>query len=217
MAIQDFGENFDLKKLFHARDVARDLTFELSTLLSPGMNEEDAHKLYKEIALKYPIEKQWHPPKLRLGPNTICNFKDPSIPYTLKEDDIFFIDIGPVVDGHEADYGETFTLGHNPEYQRICETQRKIFQEVGQFWKVSGSSGASLYEFAAKRALAHGYVLNMNQDGHRIGDFPHHVFFRGGLAECEERVVSNAWILEIHLWDPQKRFGAFYEDILTNA
>lgn len=120
------------------------------------------------------------------------------------------------MEGHEADFGETFTLGSSSEYTRICEAQKKVFDEVTEFWKETGASGAPLYEFANKSAQNHGYLLNQDQDGHRIGDFPHHVFFRGGLAECSEVVIPNAWILEIHLWDPEKRFGAFYEDILTN-
>lgn len=216
MKIQDFGVNFELKKLLTARDVAREITYELASLVTPGMTEADVLDLYKKILLKYPVEKQWHPHKFRLGPNTICSFKDVSVPYILKENDIFLIDIGPVVDGHEADFGETFTLGENPEYQKICEAQKTVFQEVASFWKETGATGTSLYEFAHKRAQAHGYLLNDNQDGHRIGDFPHHVFFKGGLAECREVVIPNAWILEIHLWDPQKRFGAFYEDVLTS-
>lgn len=217
MAIQDFGEKFDLQKLLKARKMAREITLELSALIRPGMTEEDAHALYRELSQKYPVEKQWHPPKLRFGPNTICNFKDLSLPYTLKEDDIFFIDIGPVIDGHEADYGETFFLGHNHEHQKLCELQHTVFKAVKEYWQRTGATGPGLYEFAQKKCLELGVLLNIDQDGHRIGDFPHHVFFRGGLAECQEEVIPNAWILEIHLWDPQKRFGAFYEDILTNV
>ncbi|MFP5384622.1 MAG: M24 family metallopeptidase [Bacteriovoracia bacterium] len=216
MAIQDFGEKFDLKKLFLARDTARDITYELASLIRPGMIEEDAHKLYKELCLKYPVEKQWHPPKLRFGPNTICNFKDLSVPYVLKEDDIFFIDIGPVVEGHEADYGETFFLGSNFDHKRICDAQKKVFRKVTDHWKRNGEKGSLLYEFAKKSADEEGFILNSGQDGHRIGDFPHHVHFRGGLAECEEKVIPNAWILEIHLWQPDKKYGAFFEDILSD-
>lgn len=216
MAIQDFGEKFELKKLFHAREIARDITYELSSLIRPGMTEEDAHKLYKELCKKYPVEKQWHPPKLRFGPNTICNFRDESLPYVLKEEDIFFIDIGPVIEGHEADYGETFSIGAQYEYKLICEAQKKVFNEVTEHWKKTRESGPKLYDFAKKRAEHHGFVFNAGQDGHRIGDFPHHVHFKGGLAECEETVIPNAWILEIHLWDPKKKYGAFFEDILSD-
>jgi hypothetical protein len=35
-------------------------------------------------------------------------------------------------------------------------------------------------------------------------------------VELAEQIVPDAWILEIHLWDPKRRFGAFFEDILTD-
>ena len=101
-------------------------------MIRPGMTEDEAHVLYKSICSKYPIEKQWHPPKIRFGPNTICNFKDQSAPYTLQEEDIFFIDIGPVIDGHEADYGETFTVGEIYEEKNIAHTSKKVFEEGGR-------------------------------------------------------------------------------------
>lgn len=216
MAIQSFGKAFDLQKLFLARETAKGITYELASLIRPGMTEEDAHRLYKELCKKYPVEKQWHPPKLRFGPNTLCNFKDLSQPYVLKESDIFFIDIGPVVAGHEADYGETFFIGQSDDYKRICEAQKKVFQKVSDHWKNSGETGQNLYEYARSVAQAEGYIFNADQDGHRIGDFPHYVHFRGALAECDEKVIPNAWILEIHLWDPERRFGAFFEDILSD-
>ena len=216
MPIQSFGENFELTNLFLARDVARDLTYELASLIRPGMTEEDANKLYKELCQKYPVEKQWHPPKLRFGPNTICNFRDTSLPYVLKDEDLFFIDIGPVIAGHEADYGETFFLGDHFEYKRICHAQKDVFNKVTEHWKKYRQTGLPLYEFAKQEAKKLGYILNDGQQGHRIGDFPHHVHFRGSLTECLENVIPDAWILEIHLWEPQKKFGAFFEDILTD-
>lgn len=216
MAVQSFGEKFDLEKLIRARNVAREICFELSSMIRPGMSEADAHRMYKELCQKYPVEKQWHPPKLRFGPNTICNFKDESVPYTLQEEDIFFLDIGPVVEGHEADFGETFSIGDDYGFKKICNAQKAVFEEVRRFWQITGKTGPELYQFASEAALKHDFILNAGQDGHRIGDFPHHVHFRGGLAECAEVIVPNAWILEIHLWDRRKKFGAFFEDLLSD-
>jgi methionine aminopeptidase len=216
MGLQSFGENFSLHKLLNARNVARDITYELSSLFEPGMTEEDAHRLYKELCKKYPIEKQWHPAKLRFGPNTTCDFKDVSVPYVLKEEDIFFIDIGPVIDGHEADYGETFTIGNFYEQRLIAETSKKVFHEVSEHWNTVRPTGEELYHFAKERADHYGYLLSMGSDGHRIGDFPHHVHFKGGMPDIEEVIVPNAWILEIHLVNCDRTFGAFYEDILTD-
>jgi Xaa-Pro aminopeptidase len=214
MSIQDFGEKFDLDKFYHARDVARDMTHELASHIKADMTEDDAHELYKVIYKKHGIEKNWHPPKLRFGPNTLKTFKEVSDPYTLQDEDIFYIDIGPIVDEHEADYGETFTLGSNFEHKKIAYNSVKIFNEVSQKWQDNKLRGPELYEWATKRASELGYKLNMGSDGHRIGDFPHHVFFKGAIIECEEELLPNAWILEIQLDHPKLKFGAFYEDIL---
>ena len=217
MGIQDFGPQFSLDKYYRAREVARDLTYELSSLIRPGMIEDDALALYKELCKKHPVEKQWHPTKIRFGRNTIKNFRDVSDPYVLKEEDIYFIDIGPVIDGHEADYGETFTLGNVYEYKLIADSSLKVFREVGEYWKKNKVSGSALYEYAQTRANTYGFLLNLGMDGHRLGDFPHHVHFKGGLGECEEFVIPHAWILEIHLWNKKKSFGAFFEDVLTDT
>ncbi len=214
MGIQDFGENFDLEKFSRARDVARDMTYELSSLIRPGMVEDEAHELYKNLCLKYGIEKNWHPPKLRFGPNTLKTFREPSAPYTLLEEDIYYIDIGPVVEGHEADYGETFTIGSNYDHKHIADSAQKLFAETSVHWKEHRTRGPALYEWAAKRARELGYRLNMGSDGHRIGDFPHHVFFKGAILETNEELIPNAWILEIQLDHPTGKFGAFFEDIL---
>ncbi len=216
MAIQDFGEHFDIKKLWAARDVARDLTYELSSLICPGMTEDAAHVLYKELCAKRGIEKQWHPAKIRFGKNTLKNFKEASDPYVLKEEDLYFIDIGPVIDHHEADYGETFSIGSVFDHKHIADSSVKIFNETKKYWFEHKCSGDNLYDFAQSRAKHYGYFLNLGNHGHRIGDFPHHIFFRGGLNECQEEVIADAWILEIHLWNTSRTFGAFFEDLLTS-
>jgi Xaa-Pro aminopeptidase len=216
MGLQSFGQQFSLEKLYLAREVARGLTYELASLLRPGMTEADAHSLYKDLSKKHGVEKQWHPAKLRFGSNTLKSFKEESEPHVLQEEDIFFIDIGPIVEGHEADYGETFAIGSQFDHKHISDCSRKVFNEVGDYWLKNRCGGEELYEFAKKRASHYGYVLNMGSDGHRIGDFPHHIHFKGGLVEVSEEIVPDAWILEIHLSDPKRRFGAFYEDVLTD-
>ncbi len=217
MGIQDFGPNFSLEKFYRARDRARDLTFELASRIRPGMVEEEAHRLYKDLSRKFGAEKQWHPPKLRFGPNTLKNFRDPSDPYVLKDEDLFFIDIGPVFEGHEADYGETFTTGKAFDHLNVAATSKTVFEEVRDFWKEHRSTGKELYDFAEGRARHYGYHLNLGNDGHRLADFPHALIHKGGLGVCEEVVVPNAWILEIHLWNEPRTFGAFFEDILTDT
>lgn len=216
MGIQSFGDQFELRKLLHARQIAREITYELSSMIRPGMTEEEAYSLYKDLCVKFGVEKQWHPPKLRFGPNTLCNFRDVSAPYELSDEDIFFIDIGPVIDGHEADYGETFSIGNEFGLKNIALRSKTVFDEVKKFWLENKINGEELYDFAKSRADHYGFILNMGSDGHRIGDFPHHIHFKGGLPESEEVIIPNAWILEIHLYSRDKKYGAFFEDILTD-
>lgn len=216
MGVQNFGEKFDLVKLIDARNLAKEIAYQIRDRIQPGMSEEQAHGFYKELCQKNNITKQWHPPKFRFGPNTLLSFKDKSQNYVLQENDIYFIDIGPIINDHEADFGETFYLGNNIEHKRICELQRVIFNEVRDYWQTTYKSGPELYEFAQDLASSHNVILNNDQDGHRIGDFPHHIYYKGSLQDCELQIIPNAWILEIHIWDKDKRFGAFYEDLLTD-
>lgn len=215
MGIQDFGPVYDREKFYRAREVARSLTYELSALIHAGMGEEDGLEIYRSLLSKYPIDKQWHPPKIRFGPNTLKNFRDPSDPYLLQEEDIFFIDIGPVVGGHEADYGETFVIGSHFEHRLIAEAARTIFSEVSHYWQQTELTGAALYQFAEDRARARGLIFNRGSLGHRIGDFPHQIFFKGKIPDCQEQLVPDAWILEIHLFARGMKYGAFFEDVLA--
>lgn len=216
MGIQSFGEKFSLDDLLAARALAREICYELSSFIRPGMTEADAHSLYKDLCKKHPVEKQWHPPKIRFGPNTLKNFREESVPYTLKEEDIFFIDIGPTYRSHEADYGETFVLGNSHEMKYLANCSRKVFDEVREHWTKTSENGPKLYAFAKERASYYDLLLNQEMDGHRLGDFPHHIHFKGALLECEEAPAPNAWILEIHLQNKERTIGAFFEDILTN-
>lgn len=215
MDIQAFGPHFDLDKFIFARDSARALCHDLSSRVQVGMTEEDLHTLYKSLGPKYGVEKNWHPPKLRVGVNTTKSFKDPSEPVVVQEEDIFFLDLGPVIEGHEADYGEPFFIGENFEHMRIVEKSQELWNIVASYWRTHKVSGHALYDFAVIEAEKMGYKLNLNEKGHRVSDFPHALIHKGKLMECEEVPVPYAWILEIHLIHPDLKIGAFFEDILV--
>ena len=54
----------------------------------------------------------------------------------------------------------------------------------------------------------------MDLSGHRLSDFPHSAHYDGPLAEVEFRPNPNLWVLEIAIAHPERKFGAFYEDLL---
>ena len=55
----------------------------------------------------------------------------------------------------------------------------------------------------------------MSMNGHRLGDFPHALHYKGKLSDFSEAPFPNLWVLEIHLIDEKINRGAFFEDILT--
>jgi hypothetical protein len=134
----------------------------------------------------------------------------------LQENDIFFIDIAPRVEDWEGDGGASFVVGSHPDYARCAEDAKRLFHEVRKLWQAQRPSGAALYEFAADRACAMGWELNLDLPGHRVSDFPHAAIHTGSLAGYEATPSAMRWILEIHLLDPQRRFGAFFEDMLLD-
>jgi methionyl aminopeptidase len=161
------------------------------------------------------VEKIWHPPQIRFGPNTVKPFGEKAELATLKENDLFFLDIGPVFHGHEGDVGRTYTVGTNPDFQRIAADSEIVFNLTQAKWAEERLSGQLLYDYAKRTAADRGWVLGFGgASGHRVSDFPHAVHYRGKLKTQAYKPSANRWILEIHLHDPEGRFGAFFEDLL---
>lgn len=192
------------------------LVHRLKTRIRPGMSEAEATEIYKELQVQSGAEKYWHPPKIRFGKNTLCAFRDPSDQEVrLKENDIFFLDLGPIYDGYEGDCGQTYTVGSYPEGEKVIKAGEEIFKAVSERFKSTGESGSQLYAFAETLANEAGYELvGDGANGHRISDFPHAIHFRGNLRGYTGSTTAHRWILEIQLRDCTRNIGAFFEDIL---
>jgi Xaa-Pro aminopeptidase len=210
------SEKFSAEKLESCQTKTWELVHKLRGQIKPGMTEAEANEIYKSLQQQTGAEKYWHPPKIRFGKNTMCAFRDPSAPdVKLKNDDIFFLDIGPIYDGYEGDCGQTYTLGNFPEGEKIIFEGERIFKKVSERFQQTGQSGAELYEYAEQLAADAGYELvGEGAKGHRVSDFPHAVFHRGSLKDYKGSTTAHRWILEIQLRDQKSNIGAFFEDIL---
>lgn len=184
--------------------------------IQPGMLESEAYELSKSTLTELGFGKSWHRPYVRFGANTTLMFGQPSPAGTrLQETDLFYLDIGPVKNGYEGDAGDTFLVGHNPEMEKCIADTRSVFFEAQEQWRRHRTTGQELYRYADQLASQKGWILNLKWHGHRVSDFPHQVYFKGNIAELEFTPSAGLWVLEIHLCDPQGRFGAFYEDLLS--
>jgi len=161
------------------------------------------------------MRRGWHKVNLRFGVNTTLTFHSASQPrVVLGSNDIFFIDIGPVFERWEGDAGDTFVMGHDPEFVRCAADARAVFHAARRRWLADALSGRALYDLAAAEAARRGWVLNLEMNGHRISDFPHRAIFDGSLAQIDFAPAAGLWVLEIQIRHPSKPFGAFFEDIL---
>jgi Xaa-Pro aminopeptidase len=212
---ENVGSEFQDRKLVEAQRKSWTVLHDLAREIRAGMTELDAHALLKEKIKSSGAEKIWHPSQIRFGKNTVHSFGEKAAPIALKENDHFFIDIGPIFDGYEGDVGASFVLGEDGHLRRLCEDTKIIFDEVKTEWSESGRTGRSLYEFAENCASRRGWKLNpVGASGHRVSEFPHAAHYRGKLKSFERAPTPNRWILEIQLFDANRGIGAFFEDLL---
>ncbi|TDV07176.1 M24 family metallopeptidase [Paraburkholderia caballeronis] len=211
------GPAFSVDGMLVARQKTRQAIRDIAAKVRPGMIEEQAVEMAKQVLVDSGMQLSWHPTRVRFGPNTIKPMKLASAPgVVLQENDLFFLDIAPRVEAWEGDAGQSFVVGHQPEYRRCADDAERLFHDVRDVWLRERLTGHDLYAFADRTAKSMGWELNFDLPGHRVSDFPHAAIYTGSLADLEAAPSELRWILEIHLRDPQHRFGAFYEDMLLS-
>ncbi|WP_201694902.1 M24 family metallopeptidase [Paraburkholderia hiiakae] len=210
------GGKFSAAAMAHARVMTWKAIEQIAAAIRPGMRESEATAQSKSILEALGMDRIWHPVLIRFGENTLRIFKERSEgDPVLGADDIFFIDLGVVWNQHEGDAGATFVTGSDLEMRRCARDAKIIYDEVAIHWRSTGCSGKALYAFAAARASAYGWRLNVDIKGHRVSDFPHAIYRAGDLGDFETVPAAGLWILEIQIAHPTRAFGAFYEDLLA--
>ncbi|CAA2110246.1 M24 family metallopeptidase [Variovorax paradoxus] len=209
------GAKFSLDSMRTARSLSQLAVRRIASGMHPGMTHAQAHDLAMATLQKLEMERNWHPIIIRFGEDTLRTFREASDPgRVLGEQDIFFIDIGPVWEGHEGDAGDTFVMGDDPQMHACAEAARTLWQGVADRWRADRLSGQALYAYAAERAETMGWRLNLDIKGHRVCDFPHAIYQAGRLGDFGLCPATGIWILEIQIAHPTLPFGAFYEDLL---
>jgi methionyl aminopeptidase len=216
-ALEATGEKFSIKPFLQMRRRTRRAVMDIGARVTVGMVEEDARAMASDLLAKMDMRKGWHQVIVRFGPNTTKDFMEPSDKgVVLGSDDIFFVDIGPVHGDLEGDGGETFVFGSDPEHHRAKADVRLIWNDVRDKWFRDGLTGRALYDYAERTAAEKGWRLNRDLSGHRLSEFPHSVHYDGTMATVDFRPSPLLWMLEIAIIHPERKFGAFYEDLLLD-
>jgi Xaa-Pro aminopeptidase len=209
------GPDFALDALLDMRLRTRKAINIIADQVQIGMAEEDAKEIARQTLSDLGLRRGWHHIIVRCGSNTTKDFmalSDKGV--VLGENDIFFIDIGPVDNGYEGDGGDTFVFGSDPEHHKAKHDAKEIWDEIREVWFTSQLTGRELYESAQEAAIARGWRLNMDLSGHRLSEFPHAAHYDGPMAEVDFRPSPTLWVLEVAIIHPVRKFGAFYEDLL---
>ncbi len=217
VTLEAVGPAFVKETMLEMRAKTRAAIHAIAAACKPGMVEEDAVQMARDLLAEGDMIRGWHDVYVRFGTNTLKTFgaeSDPGI--VLKDNDIFFIDIGPVWGDIEGDGGDTFVAGSDAGMEQCATDAKKLFHVVRKKWEGTGMSGKALYEYAIEEAKSMGWELNMDLSGHRISDFPHEAVYAGPMADVEFKPSPLIWVLEIHIRHPEGLYGAFFEDMLLD-
>lgn len=213
-------ESIGVHALPYMIDSARNKTWQavrdIARMIRPGMTEKDAIQMANSYFSNKGVRKFWHKTHVRFGQSTVLSFDDPyKDNVILNQDDIFYIDIGPIWDGIEGDCGETFVIGQNSDFLNIKDAVKTLFEDTRAYWKKNCVSGQKMYEFASMRAEQMGYrMLPEYVKGHRLSEFSHAHYSDKSLFDLDFTPSEKRWVMEIQICHPSMKFGAFYEDIL---
>src|SRR6202046_1420749 len=85
---------------------------------------QDIYDLAERI---YGISRYWHKRIVRAGRNTLAPYDENPPDLTVAEDDIIFLDLGPVFEEWEADFGRTYVVGNDPRKHKLCRDIEQAF------------------------------------------------------------------------------------------
>src|SRR5579863_2960781 len=114
-----------------------------ANLLESQLNQ-DIYDLAKQM---FGIFTYWHKRIVRAGRNTLAPYDENPPDLTVGADDILFLDLGPVFEEWEADFGRTFVLGNDPAKLKLRnDTEAAFFLGKEFFQRRVDLTASELYE-----------------------------------------------------------------------
>src|ERR1700735_1058325 len=124
--------------LLQAQEKANELfhAVESKGLIRPGISEtklnQDVYDLAKEM---YGISTYWHKRMVRAGRNTLAPYDENPPDLVIGQDDILFLDLGPVFEEWEADFGRPFVVGSDPQKLKLRDDVGIAFAEGKRYFE----------------------------------------------------------------------------------
>jgi Xaa-Pro dipeptidase len=219
------------RALVEAQRKAEDLfaaVVELGVIAPGKLESEITADIHALAHSRFGVRRHWHKRVARAGPNTLFTYYDDPEDRRIRDDDIVYLDFGPIFEAWEADFGRTYVLGKDPVKQRLVADIETAFHQGKAYFKEHADlTCGELYDYVAGLAHAAGWEFGNTSAGHLIGHFPHEtapgeprpLSIRHGnelrLRAPDARGKQRHWILEIHFIDRAREIGGFFEELLT--
>ena len=224
------GEQLRVARLLDAQAKAAQLFDEVErrAMIRPGVSERQLSDEINHLAARmFGVTRHWHRRIVRAGENTLQPFNERPPDRVIADDDIVFLDLGPIFQEWEADFGRTFVLGDDPDKTAVRDALPRVWQAGREYFERRPDvTGAELFDFIVGAVHAEGFEFGSSIAGHLVGEFPHRKiagpgvrwYIMPGSDKPMRRTDPTGrrchWILEIHLVDRARGFGGFYEQLL---
>ncbi len=104
-------------------------------LICAGKSEAQINKEVYQLAHGlFGIKKYWHKRIVRAGKNTLFPYDENPKNRIVQNNDIVFLDFGPIFEDWEADYGRTYVVGDDPMKLKLKEDIEKAWYRACSFY-----------------------------------------------------------------------------------
>ena len=224
-----------------SQTIAQQCAIEVGALIQPGWTEQRASLLMETWLRDHGVKTFFHKPFVWWGDRT--RFVDVKTYWNylpskkaLCENDVFILDVAPIVNGFISDIGFSGCLGLNPEYDRAMETLAQLRVEIPVLAEQCGQ-GRVLWDLLDKRIKNDGWenihaTYPFGVLGHRLhrntntveANFIHfgwqsywELISRGLFGQLLNKDFTGSldglWAIEPHIGGTN--FGVKFEEILV--
>jgi Xaa-Pro aminopeptidase len=197
-------------------------------MIRAGAAERELSDEIRDLAAEmFGVTRHWHRRIVRAGENTLQPYRENPPDRVIAADDIVFCDFGPIFERWEADFGRTFVLGGDPDKVAVRDALPRVWRAGRDYFQRHPDiTGAELYDHVVELTHTEGFELGSSIAGHLVGQFPHKIIAGHGvqwyIAPGSDKPMRRTdrtgrtchWILEVHLVNPVRGFGGFYEELL---
>ncbi|RMZ80916.1 hypothetical protein DV737_g2740, partial [Chaetothyriales sp. CBS 132003] len=136
-----------------------------ATLLRPGVSEKQLSNEIHELGnQRHGVRTHWHKRVVRSGSNTLMPYEENPPDRIIQEDDILFVDLGPVFEEWEADFGRTYVLGDDPVKKKLQADLLPTWTTVKALYDQNPDmTGEELYAIACEETRKAGWEFG--EDG----------------------------------------------------